>query len=51
MQEIRYADENVMLNQKPVDMKRHSILFFVMALFLVSCEEEAKEAFEDKQET
>jgi hypothetical protein len=39
-----------MLNQKPVDMKRSSIIFFVMALFLVSCEEEAKKAVQEKQE-
>lgn len=32
-------------------MKRSGILFFVMTLFLLSCEEEAKEAIEDKNET
>ncbi len=32
-------------------MKRSGILFFAMALFLFSCEEEAKEAIEEKQAT
>lgn len=32
-------------------MKRSGILFLAMALFLFSCEEETKEAIEDKNET
>ncbi len=48
----RFVHEIVKLNQKPVDMKRTSIIFCVMALFLFSsCEEEAKEAVEEKQPT
>ena len=49
---IRFMHEIVKLNQKPVDMKRRSIIFCVMSLFLfLSCEEETKEALEDKNET
>lgn len=48
---IRFMHELSIVKPKFDSMKRSGILFFVMALFLFSCEEEAKEAIEEEPRT